>query len=172
MNRTSILVAATAITLTAAIAMAQELPGGTSGTEIVKTGTYRPLTWYRIFKLGSAPYVNPDLLRNSKVVYQHAVSDLKHDVDMGALKRAVATGTIAIGQWDAKSEAYVVVSTAEIAPNLEGAVEMVVRESPGPGTALSSPKKWVLVGNEPTLFGKHTDGKLVTFNAGGLVNRD
>jgi len=60
---------------------------------VVKTGDYKELTWYRQLKLGTAPYVNPKLLKHISVAYVYPSGSLSN-VDEAKLNSLKDDGII------------------------------------------------------------------------------
>jgi len=60
---------------------------------VMKTGDYRDLTFLRKVKLGTAPFVNPQLLGTAAVAYRYRHQDIAAAEDLEQLVRAMSDGT-------------------------------------------------------------------------------
>lgn len=127
-----------------------------ASTAAVQAGDYRDLTWFRKLKVRTAPYVNPNLLKQSAVAYKY---------DPQALLKAAG--------WD---EVYTGLKSGQIALGKkldDGSYEVLSPEDPAWRDVVMKFKeagKWsgiVVMSHANQAFGHRPSGQLVTWEAGG-----
>lgn len=62
---------------------------------VLTTGDYRDLNWYRRVKLGTAPYVNPDLMDNVTVAFTYDFNEVLSTAKKEAIAEELVSGKIA-----------------------------------------------------------------------------
>jgi hypothetical protein len=132
-----------------------------SQSGVVKTGEYRDLTFLRNLKLGTAPYVNPRLLKTSEVAYKYDAGVVAAAADFATLWDALKSGEIALARVT-DDEYYWVISAAD--PISEQKLKDLMTQA-----SQHSAKEYVFVSAAEAYKGMQNSGAVVTWQAGAPV---
>jgi len=125
----------------------------------VMAGEYRDLTWFRKLKLGTAPYVNPRLLRTAVVVFQYRLKDFDGSMTPILVERMVkgdvAPAKRTDGYWDVETS-----KKFDASPGLKSwLAEMGISSDIREGEDVS------FISHDKELLGAKPIGELVSWHA-------
>jgi hypothetical protein len=150
-----------ALTITGVAVVAQDSrPTDSVQPAVVRTGEYRDLTLARKFKMGTAPYVNPALVKRTAVAFKYDVESMKKLGDPQNVLQDIKAGKLGVA-YIADGE-YIVKSIPEFAEYGEYAEMLADLKASG---------DFVFVSAADSYRGVANSGAVVSWDPGPPVRR-